>query len=623
MKNQEYLSNERYAEIFTKNEGYFINRGIIESPDVFHFLCDEINPEDREDYDEEIEAFDSEHYNGIVTVRTKNKEKASACSLGWNGFSYLRMIPFNGVLLLVDYYGEMATYSHSGDDATLGNISAHVAPEKVVHLKGDNVPTKALSTINGKTYIGILGGILECISPSEFKEILDYQESKKTDQRPMVTHISGLAENDLYFIVDNYTACYFNGSKVIEADQGLKAQLRKKAFHRHPIRDGSMSSFANGFDEERAESLTALGYFDNNELYIGTSLGRILKWKGDTWSEIELSQSVEKIDYPVRDIVFWQDRVHFVCGFTTRDEIMQRSSGLHLYAIENEEIILANVPEAVHRFSENLDAKEGILLVSGKAGSVLYNGSEWEVLIDRDGYEEATKFRPNEARVQEKATQKAGYDELKTRIQSLGDIGDKILKEHDFPLKASIIANPYPIAYAKSGDDLSIINSETVIYIDGDYEYDGALIAEFPLLVINGDVKVKNLAVLSFMYVTGNIQVSDAIYTEREYDEVSPAIGVSLSVKGSLSAKEWLYVAINPKISGAIAVERIINFSDEYHEHVFEDTVAVKAKPSVIVNMVTAESDEVLVSQLMDEEGYYDIPEVISYLQEGKQILKE
>ncbi|MDC0008170.1 hypothetical protein OAE12_00510 [bacterium] len=439
----------------------------------------------------------------------------------------------------------------------------------------------------------------------------------------MVTHISGLAENDLYFIVNNYTACYFNGGKVIEADQGLKAQLRKKAFHRHPMRDGAMSNFASAFEEEKEETLTALGYFDKKEIYVGTSLGRIFKRKGERWDEIRVSNSLEKIEYPVRDIVFWQSKVHFVCGFTTRDEIKLRNSGLHLYAIKKDEIVSANVPKEVHRFAENLDTKDGLLLVSGKAGSVLYNGLEWEVLIDHDGYKEATKFRPSEERLQEKAKQKAGYEALTSKIQALGDFGESILKEHEFPLQASIIADPYPIVYANPGDDLSAIDSKTVVYIDGDFEYDGALIAEFPMLVINGDLKVKNLAVLSFMYVTGNIQVSNTIYTEREYDEVSPAIEVSLGVNGSLSAKKWLYVAIKPKISGALAVDRIINFSDEYYEHVFEDTVAVKAKPSVIVNMVTAESDEVLVSQLIDAEGYYDIPEVISYLQEGKQILKE
>ena len=114
MKNPKYLTLKQYQSIFKKNEGYFISEGIIESAHIFHFLCNEINPENRVDFNEEIEPFDSAYWNAIVTVdRAANKELATTASIGWQGFTNLKIGVQKDKRFGLDYYGQQLHFDLS------------------------------------------------------------------------------------------------------------------------------------------------------------------------------------------------------------------------------------------------------------------------------------------------------------------------------------------------------------------------------------------------------------------------------------------------------------------------------------------------------------------------------
>ncbi|MFC4161900.1 WD40/YVTN/BNR-like repeat-containing protein [Chitinimonas lacunae] len=103
----------------------------------------------------------------------------------------------------------------------------------------------------------------------------------------------------------------------------------------------------------------------DGQVYIGAQSGSILRGREDHWEVIHQGS----MTLPFKDMVWYQDRVW--C-----------TSDYGLWQIVDGQLIEADVPLAVRACAGNLAVGDGVMLLAGIYGATVYDGQQWQALID-------------------------------------------------------------------------------------------------------------------------------------------------------------------------------------------------------------------------------------------------
>ncbi|MCG8426034.1 MAG: hypothetical protein MI754_01600 [Chromatiales bacterium] len=106
----------------------------------------------------------------------------------------------------------------------------------------------------------------------------------------------------------------------------------------------------------------------DGQVYIGAQNGNVFRGRGNKWKHIHDGG----LSFYFTDMVWFQDKVW--C-----------TSDYGLWAIENDKLERAAVPDWVNSCAGNLSAGDGILVVAGMYGAAMHNGTDWELLVDMPG----------------------------------------------------------------------------------------------------------------------------------------------------------------------------------------------------------------------------------------------
>jgi hypothetical protein len=321
--------------------------------------------------------------------------------------------------------------------------------------------------------------------------------------------------------------------------------LRNKVVHQSP------TIYEN---QPEPEQITSIAHFAPNELYLGTSTGRVLAQTTAGWIELKRSQP-EQMTYPIRNMVKCQERVFVVTGFWGRYNILNRWQQKHLWEIKGNAVQLADVPEEVHDFAETLDAKDDVLLVAGSRGALLWDGIQWEVVIDAQAYHtlSAEQLEVIEADQAAKAIVEGDYEQVLSDIRSktgalTAEMSTKLEELKDSPKYWMSGLPPLIIREGWHAEGFEILSDKDIQVIQGDLSCGKCLEFYGPLTLIFGNVSAQNIIIEGEVFIQGNLQVENVIYAYSE------SMG-KLWVGGDLQAQTWLSLGQQLEVRGAVSVE--------------------------------------------------------------------
>lgn len=529
-----YLDQETYRQIFAKHETYCIFRGMVQDRNTLRFHLKEDDYQLREglEEDEELDLFfDGEMRDGFVTIfRAHPEDKVYAKSIPWEGWDQLRPV-------ISDYpKSQIVGVDSQGQIMRLGGGESTV--EQAV---GERIFDTAV--IAGYVYMIGLGKIWRRDAVDTYT--LVYATEEKSPQA--FRRIAGIAADDFYVVNDQGDLFHFDGKTLKPTSFQPKQFLKAKVVHQSPtIYD----------NQPEPEQITCLAHFSDQALYLGTSTGRVLAQTPTGWIELKRSQP-EQMTYPIRNIVQCQGRIFTVTGFWSRYNILNRWNQKYLWEIQGQEIHAADVPSEVHDFAETLDAKDGVLLVAGRRGAVLWDGAQWEVLIDAQAYHHLStdQLQVIEEEQAAKAEVEDNYQQLIHKINTTSTpfqaaISAKIQDLKDSP-KYWISGLPQLIEQAGwHSPGFEILPEKEVLVIHGNLSAAKCLEIYGPLTLIFGDVSAQNLVVNGEVFILGNLQVENVIYAYS--DEMA-----KLWVSGDLHAKTWLSLGERLEVQGKVGVEHL------------------------------------------------------------------
>ena len=216
---------------------------------------------------------------------------------------------------------------------------------------------------------------------------------------------------------------------------------------------------------------------------------------------------------------------------------------------------MADAPEEVHDFAETLDAKDGVLLVAGSRGALLWDGVQWEVVIDAQAYHtlSAEQLEVIEADQAAKAIVEGDYEQVLSDIRSktgalTAEMSTKLEELKDSPKYWMSGLPPLLIREGWHAEGFEILSDKEVQVIQGDLSCGKCLEFYGPLTLIFGNVSAQNIIIEGEVLIQGNLQVENVIYAYSE------SMG-KLWVGGDLQARTWLSLGQKLEVRGAVSVE--------------------------------------------------------------------
>lgn len=527
----DYLDQETYQKIFAQHETYCIFRGMIQDRNTLRFHLKEDDYQLREGLDgEELDLFfDGEMRDGFVTIFRDHPEgKVYAKSIPWEGWEHLRPV-------ITEYpKTQIVGVDSRGQIMRLGGGEAVVEQGL-----GDRVFDTAV--IDGYVYLIGQGKVWRREGVDTYTLIAELQ----TKEAPTFKRIAGISANDFYVVDDQGNLFHFDGQQLNPTSFNPKQFLHSKVVHQSPtIYD----------NQPEPEEITCIAHFSKESPYLGTSTGRILAQTSDGWIELKRSQP-EQMSYPIRNIVQCQGRIFAVTGFWGRYNILNRWNQKYLWEIQGNEIQLADVPGDVHDFAETLDAKDGVLLVAGRRGAVLWDGEQWEVLIDSQAYHtiSAEKLQEIEADQTAKTSIEDAYqraiDNICTHAGTIAtEMGNKLEELKNSPKYWMSGLPPLIEREGWHSEGFEILIDKEVLIVQGNLSCDKCLEFYGPLTLIFGNVTAQNLVIEGDVFIMGDLKVENVIYA---YSETMAKLWIS----GDLKAKTWLSLGQGLEVHGAVSVD--------------------------------------------------------------------
>lgn len=526
-----YLDQETYQQIFAKHETYRIFKPLIQDRNTLRFHLKEDDYQLREGLDEEeLDLFfDGEMRDGFVSIfRNRPEGKVYAKSIPWEGWDNLRPVISEfpkAQIVGVDRMGQVMRLG--GKESTVEEAVGEMVfdttvIEGYVYLIGRGKVWRR-DAVDTYTLVAELGG----------------------KQPRIFRRIAGIAANDFYVADEQGDLFHFDGQQLNPTSFQPRKFLTAKVVHQSP------TIYEN---QPEPEQITCIAHFAPNELYLGTSTGRVLAQTTTGWIELKRSQP-EQMTYPIRNIVKCQERIFVVTGFWGRYNILNRWQQKHLWEIKGNEIHLADVPEEVHDFAETLDAKDGVLLVAGSRGALLWDGVQWEVVIDAQAYHtlSAEQLEVIEADQAAKAIVEGDYEQVLSDIRSktgalAAEMSTKLEELKDSPKYWMSGLPPLLIRDGWHAEGFEILSDKEVQVIQGDLSCGKCLEFYGPLTLIFGNVSAQNIIIEGEVFIQGNLQVENVIYAYSE------SMG-KLWVGGDLQARTWLSLGQHLEVRGAVSVE--------------------------------------------------------------------
>lgn len=103
----------------------------------------------------------------------------------------------------------------------------------------------------------------------------------------------------------------------------------------------------------------------DGKVYVGMQGGSVLKGRENTWKLIHKGT----MTIPFKDIVWYGGRIW--C-----------TSDYGIWTIDNDKLDDAPLPPAIRSCAGNLSAADGVMLLAGMYGAAVFDGKQWEVIID-------------------------------------------------------------------------------------------------------------------------------------------------------------------------------------------------------------------------------------------------
>lgn len=526
-----YLDQVTYQQIFAKHETYRIFKPLIQDRNTLRFHLKEDDYQLREGLDgEELDLFfDGEMRDGFVSIfRNRPEGKVYAKSIPWEGWDNLRPV-----------ISEFPKAQIVGVDR-MGQVMRVGGGEAVVERAIGEMVFDT-SVIDGYVYLIGRGKIWRRDAVDTYTLVAELGGK----QPRIFRRIAGIAANDFYVADEQGDLFHCDGQQLNPTSFQPKKLLKEKVVHQSP------TIYEN---QAEPEQITYIAHFAPNELYLGTSTGRVLAQTPAGWIELKRSQP-EQMTYPIRNIVKCQERIFVVTGFWGRYNILNRWQQKHLWEIAGNEIQLADVPEEVHDFAETLDAKDGVLLVAGSRGALLWDGVQWEVVIDAQAYHtlSAEQLEVIEADQAAKAIVESDYEQVLSDIRSktgvlAAEMSTKLEELKDSPKYWMSGLPPLLIREGWHAEGFEILSDKEVQVIQGDLSCGKCLEFYGPLTLVFGNVSAQNLIIEGEVFIQGNLQVENVIYSYSESMS-------KLWVGGNLQARTWLSLGQQLEVRGAVSVE--------------------------------------------------------------------
>lgn len=526
-----YLDQETYTQIFAKHETYRIFTPLIQDRNTLRFHLKEDDYQLREGLDgEELDLFfDGEMRDGFVTIfREHPNHKVYAKSLPWEGWEHLRPV-------ISDFpKQQIVGVDRQGQIMRLGGNESAMEPSL-----GERV--LATAAIAGYVYMVGLGKIWRRDEVGAYTLLFDESGRK----RKVFRRIAGIAADDIYVATEQGELFHFDGKTLRETNFDPKKQLQAKTIHQSPtIYDNT----------PEPEQITCIACISSEQIYLGTSTGRVFKKTQQNW-ELLSSSHPEHFVYPIRNIASSHGRIFLVTGFWGRYNILNRYNHKFLWEISPDRIQLAEVPEVVHEFAETLDAKDEVMVLAGKRGAVLWDGAQWEVLIDSESYHTLSETQLQEIE------QKEAIESEKNQTYSI--LSDKINSSNS-PFTAEMLGqlsdvenspkywmSGLPAVIEKVGEHsegFEIFPSRVIQVIHGDLSCSKCMEFCGVLTLVFGNVSAQNLVLEGHVFIIGNLKVENTIYA-------NPEENAKLWVSGDLSARTWLSFGQQLEVIGQVTVE--------------------------------------------------------------------
>ncbi len=526
-----YLDQETYQQIFAKHETYRIFTPLIQDRNTIRFHLKEDDYQLREGLDgEELDLFfDGEMRDGFVSIfRNRPEGKVYAKSIPWEGWDSLRPV-------ISEFpKAQIVGVDRMGQVMRLGGKESAVE-QAVGEMVFDT------TVIEGYVYLIGRGKVWRRDAVDTYTLIAEFSGK----QPRIFRRIAGIAANDFYIADEQGDLFHFDGHQLNPTSFQPSQFLKEKVVHQSP------TIYEN---QPEPEQITCIAHFAPNELYLGTSTGRVLAQTLAGWIELKRSQP-EQMTYPIRSIVKCQERIFVATGFWGRYNILNRWQQKHLWEIKGNEVQRADAPEEVHDFAETLDAKDGVLLVAGSRGALLWDGVQWEVLIDAQAYHtlSAEQLEVIEADQAAKASEELSYEQVLENISNktgvlVAEMANKLEELKDSPKYWMSGLPPLITREGWHAEGFEILSDKEVQVIQGDLSCGKCLEFYGPLTLVFGNVSAQNLIIEGEVLIQGNLQVENVIYAYSE------SMG-KLWVGGDLQARTWLSLGQKLEVRGAVSVE--------------------------------------------------------------------
>lgn len=526
-----YLDQETYQQIFAKHETYRIFTPLIQDRNTIRFHLKEDDYQLREGLDgEELDLFfDGEMRDGFVSIfRNRPEGKVYAKSIPWEGWDNLRPVISEfpkAQIVGVDRMGQVMRLG--GKESALEQAVGEIVFDTTV--------------IEGYVYLIGRGKVWRRDAVDTYTLIAEFGGK----QPRIFRRIAGIAANDFYVADEQGDLFHFDGHQLNPTSFQPRKSLKEKVVHQSP------TIYEN---QPEPEQITCIAHFAPNKLYLGTSTGRVLAQTPAGWIELKRSQP-EQMTYPIRNIVKCQERIFVVTGFWGRYNILNRWQQKHLWEIKGNEVQLADAPEEVHDFAETIHAKDGVLLVAGSRGALLWDGVQWEVLIDAEAYHtlSAEQLEVIEADQAAKASEELSYEQVLENISNktgvlVAEMSNKLEELKDSPNYWMSGLPPLITREGWHAEGFEILSDKEVQVIQGDLSCGKCLEFYGPLTLVFGNVSAQNFIIEGEVLIQGNLQVENVIYAYSE------SMG-KLWVGGDLQARTWLSLGQKLEVRGAVSVE--------------------------------------------------------------------
>nr|HPH19431.1 hypothetical protein [Haliscomenobacter sp.] len=248
-----YLDQETYNQIFAKHETYRIFKPLIQDRNTLRFHLKEDDYQLREGLDgEELDLFfDGEMRDGFVSIfRDRPEGKVFAKSIPWEGWDNLRPVISEfpkAQIVGVDRMGQVMRVG--GGEAVVEQAVGEMVFDTTV--------------IDGYVYLIGTGKIWRRDAVDTYTLIAELGGK----QPRVFRRISGIAANDFYVADEQGDLFHFDGQQLTPTSFQHRKLLKEKVVHHSP------TIYEN---QPEPEQITSIAHFAPNELYLGTSTGRIL-----------------------------------------------------------------------------------------------------------------------------------------------------------------------------------------------------------------------------------------------------------------------------------------------------------------------------------------------------------